>query len=211
MPDVSSLWLFVVAALVLAVTPGPAVLYIVTRSVSQGRLAGVVSCLGVAVGGMGHVLAAAAGLSAVLATSAVVFNLVKYAGAAYLVWLGVQKLTRAPRADATGATEPHSLLRIFREGVVVKVLNPKTALFFLAFLPQFVAPGRGSVPLQCAALGGLFVLIALCTDTSWSLAASGAGTWLRRHPGFVATERYIAGSTYITLGFAAAVSGHARK
>ena len=113
--------------------------------------------------------------------------------------------------DAAGATEPHSLLRIFREGVVVNVLNPKTALFFLAFLPQFVAPARGDVPLQCAALGGLFVLIALCTDTSWSLAAAGAGSWLRRHPGFVATQRYIAGGTYITLGLAAAVSGHGRK
>src|SRR5262245_57466906 len=139
MPDPSSLWLFAAAALVLAVTPGPAVLYIVTRSVSQGRLAGVVSCLGVAVGGMVHVLAAAAGLSVVLATSALAFNIVKYAGAAYLVWLGIQKLTRAPRPDAEASAEPHSLLRVFREGVVVNVLNPKTALFFLAFLPQFVA------------------------------------------------------------------------
>jgi threonine/homoserine/homoserine lactone efflux protein len=211
MPDVTSLWLFVAAALVLAVTPGPAVLYIVTRSVSQGRLAGVVSCLGVAVGGMVHVVGAAVGLSAVLATSALAFNLVKYAGAAYLVWLGIQKLRRARQPDADGTAAPHPLLRIFREGVVVNVLNPKTALFFLAFLPQFVAPSKGSVPLQCAALGGLFVLIALCTDASWSLAASGAGSWLRRHPGFVATERYIAGGTYITLGLAAAVTGHARK
>jgi threonine/homoserine/homoserine lactone efflux protein len=207
----SSLWLFVVAAVVLAVTPGPAVLYIVTRSVSQGRLAGVVSCLGVAVGGMVHVLAAAVGVSAVLATSALAFNLVKYAGAAYLVWLGVRRLTRAPAADAAGGSEPRSLLRLFREGVVVNVLNPKTALFFLAFLPQFVAPSKGNVPLQCAALGGLFVLIALCTDTTWSLAASGAGSWLRRHPRFLTTERYVAGGTYITLGLAAAVSGNGRK
>ena len=124
MPDVSSLWLFVVAALVLAVTPGPAVLYIVARSVSQGRLAGVVSCLGVAVGGMVHVLAAAAGLSAVLATSAVAFDLVKYAGAAYLVWLGVQKLARAPRADAAGATQPHSLLRLQRSAGATSSCTP---------------------------------------------------------------------------------------
>jgi threonine/homoserine/homoserine lactone efflux protein len=211
MSDVSSLWLFAAAALALAVIPGPAVLYIVTRSVSQGRLAGVVSCLGVAVGGMVHVLAAAAGLSAVLATSALAFNIVKYAGAAYLLWLGIQRLTRSPRADAEAAAEAHSLQRIFRDGIVVNVLNPKTALFFLAFLPQFVVPAKGHVPLQCAALGGLFVVIAMCTDATWSLAASGAGSWLKRHPGFVAAERYIAGGTYITLGLAAAVSGHGRK
>lgn len=211
MPDVTGLWLFALAAAILTITPGPAVLYIVTRSISQGRVAGFVSCLGVAVGGMLHVLAAAVGLSAVLATSALAFNVVKYAGAAYLVWLGVQKLRRAPQAEATEATAHHSLVRIFRDGIVVNVLNPKTALFFLAFLPQFVTPSNGNVPLQCAVLGSVFVLIALCTDTSWSLVASGARSWLRRHPGFVAAERYIAGGTYITLGLAAAVSGHGRK
>ena len=211
MPEATGLWLFALAAAILTITPGPAVLYIVTRSISQGRLAGFVSCLGVAVGGMVHVLAAAVGLSAVLATSALAFNVVKYAGAAYLVWLGIQKLRRTAQAEATETPANHSLVRIFRDGIVVNVLNPKTALFFLAFLPQFVTPAKGNVPLQCAFLGSVFVLIALCTDTSWSLAASGARSWLRRHPRFVASERYIAGSTYITLGLAAAVSGHGRK
>src|SRR5262245_23822406 len=135
MLDAGSLWLYVLAALALAVTPGPAVLYVVTRSISQGRAAGVVSCLGVALGGMVHVLAAGLGLSAVLATSALAFNAVKYAGAAYLVWLGVRKLTQAPAALTIDAAATHSLLRVFREGLVVNVLNPKTALFFLAFLP----------------------------------------------------------------------------
>jgi threonine/homoserine/homoserine lactone efflux protein len=211
MPEVNGLWLFVGAAVALAVTPGPAVLYIVTRSISQGRAAGVVSCLGVALGGIVHVVAAALGLSAVLATSAFAFSVVKYAGAAYLVWLGVRKLTQPPQAAAAANAERRSLIRVFQDGVVVNVLNPKTALFFLAFLPQFVTPSRGDVPLQCAFLGGLFVLIALCTDTSWSLAASGAGMWLRSHPRFISSERLVTGSVYLTLGVAAAVSGNGRK
>ena len=207
MIDVGHLGLFAGAALVLAVTPGPAVLYIVTRSLSQGRAAGVVSCLGVALGGVFHVLAAALGLSAVLATSALAFGLVKYAGAAYLIWLGVRKLTSPAASFAPHADTNVSLAAAFREGVVVNVLNPKTALFFLAFLPQFVSPERGNVPLQCALLGGLFLLIALCTDTTWSLAASGARSWLTGHPRFVSAERYVTGGAYLTLGVAAAIAG----
>jgi threonine/homoserine/homoserine lactone efflux protein len=207
MIDAGHLGLFAAAALALAITPGPAVLYIVTRSLSQGRAAGVVSCLGVALGGLFHVLAATLGLSAVLATSAVAFGVVKYAGSAYLIWLGVRKLMTPATPFADQVDDDGSLLRTFREGVVVNVLNPKTALFFLAFLPQFVVPARGSVPLQCALLGGLFILIALCTDTAWSLAASGARSWLRGHPRFVATERYVTGGVYLTLGVAAAATG----
>jgi threonine/homoserine/homoserine lactone efflux protein len=207
MIDAGHLGLFAAAALALAITPGPAVLYIVTRSLSQGRAAGVVSCLGVALGGLFHVLAATLGLSAVLATSAMAFGVVKYAGAAYLVWLGIRKLRSPAVAFAGPAADDPSLVRAFREGVVVNVLNPKTALFFLAFLPQFVVPSRGSVPLQCALLGCVFILIALCTDAAWSLAASGARSWLRGHPRFVATERYVTGGVYLTLGLAAAATG----
>jgi threonine/homoserine/homoserine lactone efflux protein len=211
MIDAGHLGLFAAAALALAITPGPAVLYIVTRSISQGRAAGVVSCLGVALGGLFHVLAATLGLSAVLATSALAFGVVKYAGAAYLIWLGVKKL-RSKAAPLDEQVEDEvSLPRAFREGVVVNVLNPKTALFFLAFLPQFVVPSRGNVPLQCAILGGVFILIALCTDTAWSLAASSARSWLRGHPRFVATERYVTGGVYLTLGLAAAATGSGRK
>lgn len=206
-----NLQLFVFAALVLAVTPGPAVLYIVTRSITQGRTAGAVSCLGIATGGLVHVLAAALGLSAALAASALAFNIVKYAGAAYLVWLGVRTLATRTAPAAVERAEPRSLARVFQDGVVVNVLNPKTALFFLAFLPQFVSPARGDVPLQVASLGGLFILIAFCTDTSWSLAASGAGSWLRGHPRFVSSQRYVAGSVYLTMGLTAALSGSSRK
>ncbi len=211
MLDLGHLGLFVLASIGLAITPGPAVLYIVTRSVSQGRAAGFVSCLGVAVGGMLHVAAAGLGLSAVLATSALAFSVVKYAGAAYLLWVGIRKLTQPPPAPAAEIDAPRSLSRVFRDGVVVNVLNPKTALFFLAFLPQFVVPGRGDAPLQFALLGGLFVAIAFCTDTSWSLAAGSASGWLRRNPKFASSERYVAGSVYVGLGLAAAMSGNGRK
>src|SRR5262245_39486999 len=169
MPDSTNLQLFAIASLVLAITPGPAVLYIVTRSMTQGRMAGVVSCLGVSVGGLVHVLAAALGVSAALAASVVAFNVVKYAGAAYLVWLGIRTLTQPSAVATLQRSDPQPLARIFQDGVIVNVLNPKTALFFLAFLPQFVTPSRGDVPVQCAMLGGLFVLIAFCTDTGWSL------------------------------------------
>jgi threonine/homoserine/homoserine lactone efflux protein len=209
--DSSGFRLFVVAALILAVTPGPAVLYIVTRSVSQGRSAGIVSCLGVACGGLVHVAAAAFGLSAILAASATAFSVVKYAGAAYLVWLGVRKFARSSDMKDVDAVAPHSLARVFRDGVLVNVLNPKTALFFLAFLPQFVVPARGAVSGQFLLLGMAFIAIAFCTDTSWCLLASTARTWLSRHPKAVASERYVAGCVYVGLGLAAAVSGSGRK
>jgi threonine/homoserine/homoserine lactone efflux protein len=189
------------------VAPGPAVLYIVTRSISQGRAAGVVSCLGVALGAVVHVVAAAFGVSAILAASAVAFSVVKYAGAAYLVWLGCRKLMRPSDLERPGALPPQPLRRVFLEGAVVNVLNPKTALFFLAFLPQFVSPARGNVSLQCLFLGTLFVAIALCTDAAWALLASSAGAWLRGHPRFVARERYVSGSVYLGLGVATALAG----
>jgi threonine/homoserine/homoserine lactone efflux protein len=211
MPHPSSVVLFAVAALLLALTPGPAVLYIVARSVSLGRAAGVVSCLGIALGGIFHVLATALGLAALLATSALAFDLVRYAGAAYLVWLGSQKLRRAAGATAPETSQRRALGRVFRDGVMVNVLNPKTALFFLAFLPQFVAPSRGNPRLQLAFLGVLFVLIALGSDLGWALVASGAGEWLRQHPRFVSSERYVGGTVYIALGLAAAVSGRGRN
>jgi threonine/homoserine/homoserine lactone efflux protein len=211
MPDVRNLQLFVIAAIALAITPGPAVLYIVTRSITQGRAAGVVSCLGVSSGGMVHVVAAALGVSAALATSVLAFNVVKYAGAAYLLWLGVRAFMKEPEATHVERSEPRSLGRIFRDGVVVNILNPKTALFFLAFIPQFVTPASGDVALQCAFLGGLFVFIAFCTDVIWALVASGAGAWLRGQPQFVASQRYVAGSVYLTLGVTAAFSGPSRK
>lgn len=202
---------FITAAFLLAITPGPAVIYIVTRSVTQGRAAGIASCMGVAVGGLVHVVAAAIGVSAVLATSALAFSAVKLAGAAYLVSLGIQKLLQSSDQSAVLNPAPASLARVFQDGIMVSVLNPKTALFFLAFLPQFVTPARGHIPLQLAALGSVYVVIAACTDTSWAFVASRARVWLKRHPRTLGSARYVSGGVYLTLGLATAASGHGRK
>ena len=210
MPDGGSLAVFLVAAFVLAATPGPAVLYIVTRSAGQGRLAGLVSCLGIATGGAVHVAGAALGLSAILASSALAFSAIKYAGAAYLLWLGFRKLTGRPDAD-TRAPRRDALGRVFWEGAVVNVLNPKTALFLLAFLPQFADPSAGSVPVQLALLGTLFLVVALSTDAAWGLLAGGAAAWLHSRPRLVRSERYVTGGVYVGLGLAAAFSGQGRR
>ncbi len=212
LPDPAGLGIFLLTALVLLLTPGPAVLYIVTRSIDQGRRAGLVSMLGVHAGTLVHIAAAAAGLSALLAASATAFSTVKYLGAAYLVYLGVRRmLDRAPAAGA-GPGRTHRLRRAFLDGVVVNVLNPKTALFFLAFLPQFVDVSRGHVGTQVLVLGGLFVALGLVTDGGYALTAGSAARWLRGHPRFLARERWVSGGMYIGLGVVAALaSGHQQR
>ncbi|HXJ80715.1 MAG TPA: LysE family translocator [Candidatus Methylomirabilis sp.] len=211
MPDLASLAVFFVAALVLLLTPGPAVLYIVTRSIDQGRRAGLVSMLGVHTGTLVHIGAAAAGVSAILAASATAFGVVKYLGAGYLVYLGVRRLRhRSPVLTAT-TPEHRRLRRAFLDGIVVNVLNPKTALFFLAFLPQFVDVSRGHVGLQTLTLGVIFVLLGLVTDGGYAVTAGTAAQWLRGHPRFVASEPWISGSMYIGLGVVAALSSNHRK
>ena len=171
MPDLSTLLVFGAAALALIVVPGPAVLYIVAQSLDRGRLAGFVSALGVAVGGLVHVTAAAIGLSSLLVSSATAFAVVKFAGAAYLVGLGLHTLFVRRHEPATTVVHERRLRRRFWQGVVVNVLNPKTALFFFAFLPQFVDPDRGSAALQLGVLGLVFVALAVVSDSLWALAA----------------------------------------
>ena len=210
MPDASTLALFSLAALALIVVPGPAVLYIVARSVDQGRRAGVVSALGIAVGGLVHVVAATVGLSALVVSSARAFEIVKYAGAAYLVLLGLRRLLTREEPAGDGRDRA-PLRRIFGQGVVVNVLNPKTALFFLAFLPQFVDPDAGSVALQTATLGAIFVVLALASDSLYGLAAGTLGGALRRSTGFLRVQRWVSGSVFVGLGLATAVSGSKAK
>ena len=211
LPDLASVGLFVAAALILLVTPGPAVLYIVARSIHQGRRAGLVSMLGVHAGTLVHIAAAAAGLSALLAASAVAFSVVKYLGAAYLVFLGVRRLLDRTAGVTTGAHLERRLRRAFLDGVVVNILNPKTGLFFLAFLPQFVDASRGSVGPQILGLGLLFVMLGVVTDGLYAVGAGTAAHWLRGNPRFVRSERWVSGSMYIGLGVAAALSSSHRK
>jgi threonine/homoserine/homoserine lactone efflux protein len=212
MPAPTDVLLFCGAALVLLVIPGPSVVFIVTRSVEHGRRAGLVSVVGVHAGSVVHVLAAALGLSALVLSSALAFAAVKYAGAAYLVFLGVRRW-RSGGSFAPGApTDAAHLPRLFYEGFVVNVLNPKTALFFLAFLPQFVDPGRGPVPLQVLTFGLLFIALGICSDGTYALAGSAVRGWLRRRKGAGRIEPLVSGSIYVGLGVTAAVSGsHARS
>jgi threonine/homoserine/homoserine lactone efflux protein len=210
MPDASTFALFVAAALALLLVPGPAVLYVVTRSVDQGRPAGLASVLGVGIGSLVHIAFAAVGLSALLASSAAAFSAVKWLGAAYLIWLGLQRLLTQDEEDDLAVVESERLSRVFLQGVVVNVLNPKTALFFLAFLPQFVDPARGAAWTQIVVLGATFVAVGLCTDSSYALLGGTAGDWLRRKSqgaGFRWMRRYVPGGVYIALGAATAVSG----
>lgn len=200
MPETSALLVFAAASLALAVVPGPAVLYIVARSVDQGRLAGLVSALGITAGGLVHVVAATIGLSSLLASSATAFTIVKYAGAAYLIFLGIRRLMTREQLEDEIARAPRSRRRLFVDGLVVNVLNPKTALFFLAFLPQFVDPHEGIATLQILALGLLFAAIALCSDCVWALAAGTVGSWLRRSRWYLGVKRWVTGTVFVGLG-----------
>ncbi len=211
-PGAANLGLFIGAALVLLLIPGPAVLYIVGRSVEQGRLAGLVSDLGIHTGTLVHVVAAALGLSAVLASSALAFSVVKYAGAAYLIWLGLKKIFgRIEAPDVNVTLQGRGYARLYREGFIVNLLNPKTALFFLAFLPQFVEVSRGHLAMQIAFLGLLFTLLGFITDGCYALAAGTAGNWLKRSRGYLKFERYVSGVLFIGLGLTAAFAGNQKK
>jgi threonine/homoserine/homoserine lactone efflux protein len=205
-PDPSTLLVFAAAALALIVVPGPAVLYIVAQSIDRGRLAGVVSALGVAVGGLVHVTAAAVGLSSLLVSSATAFNVVKYAGAGYLIGLGLWTILRRPEEPSVELPRERKLSRPFWQGVVVNVFNPKTALFFFAFLPQFVDPDKGSAALQIGVLGLVFVTLAVLSDCGWALAAGTASDRLRGSRRFLAVQRYVSGSVFVGLGALTAVA-----
>lgn len=201
-PDATSLWLFGLAALALLVIPGPAVLYIVVQSAEQGRRIGLASVAGVHLGTLVHVAAASAGLSALIVASSLAFSVVKYAGAAYLVYLGIRKLLERD-VDTPVERRRYPLRRAFARGAVVNALNPKTALFFLAFLPQFVAPDRGGVWSQALVLGFVFVGLGLVTDSLYALAAGTVGGLLRRRRNAV---RYGSGMVFIALGATAALA-----
>jgi threonine/homoserine/homoserine lactone efflux protein len=208
MPAASTLLLFAVASLALLAIPGPAVFYVVTRSLTQGRTAGLVSVLGVETGTFAYALAAAAGLTGLIAASETGFTIVRFAGAAYLVYLGVRRLLERDHGEAAA---PSARSRLFLRGLLVQLLNPKIAVFFLAFLPQFVDPDRGSVVAQSLLLGTLFTVLAILSDGAYVLLAGAVGRRLRRGRGARRLAR-LSGGVYIGLGVTAALSGsgHAR-
>src|SRR5882762_1387843 len=209
-PSHSSLLLFVSAALVLLAIPGPAVLYVTSRSIGLGRGAGLVSALGIGVGTLVHVAAAAVGLSALLMSSSA-FSAVKYLGAAYLVYLGVQKLRREEFLDLSKEAARVKLSRVFGQGIIVNILNPKTALFFFAFLPQFVDASRGNVALQILFLGTLFAGMGVMSDSLWAFFAGTVARHLNRNTRWLRTQRYVSGGMLISLGVATAFTGSGGK
>jgi threonine/homoserine/homoserine lactone efflux protein len=211
MPAPTTFALFAAATIVLLVVPGPAVLYIVTRSVAQGRGAGLVSVLGVHSGSLVHVAFAAVGVSALLYASATAFTVVRYAGAAYLVFLGLRKLLGRPADRELVEAPAVPRLRLYAQGVVVNVLNPKTAIFFLAFLPQFVNPARGPVALQIVVLGACFIGLGIVSDGSYALLASALAGRLRRTPRARRALDRSSGVMLLGLGAYAAFAGSGKQ
>jgi threonine/homoserine/homoserine lactone efflux protein len=211
-PDASTFLLFTAAGIAFLAIPGPSVFYIVTRSLVQGRRAGVTSMLGVQAGGLVHVVAAAFGVSALIASSAEAFTVVKYAGAAYLVVLGARKLLARDDEEVDyEPSGPASTAHLFWHGVVVNVLNPKTALFFLAFLPQFVDPAAGPVWPQMLVLGALLVVLGVLSDGTYALLAAGAGRRLRSAARTRRMLERVSGGVFVGLGVVAALAGEPRR
>jgi threonine/homoserine/homoserine lactone efflux protein len=207
MIEFSKLYFFLGASLALLLVPGPAVLYITARSANQGRLAGLVSVLAIETANFLQAVAATLGLSAILLSSALAFDVVKYLGAAYLIYLGIRKLSAREAETGEQAIHQESLKRIYWQGFAINLLNPKTALFYFAFLPQFVDPARGNVTAQTLLLGALFVGMACITDSLYALLASSLADRLRGNHHFQKGQRYFAGLVYVGLGITTAFTG----
>lgn len=211
MIDTTTLLLFCMASFALIAVPGPNMIYITTRSTIQGRKAGLVSVLGVETGTLVHVAAASLGLSALLVSSVLAFNIVKYLGAAYLIYLGLRIWLSKAGAEEVANIQPASAARVYFQGLLTNVLNPKVALFFLAFLPQFMDPSRGNVAGQMLLLGVVFTVIAFGVDLLVALLASSAGHWLRGRNKALRAQKWIVGSVYITLGLSTALASADKK
>ena len=205
--DITTIGLFALASVLLAITPGPDMIYIATRSIAQGRNAGVVSALGVHTGVLIHTVAVALGLSALIAASAMAFGIVKYAGAAYLIYIGIQTFLSNPENFQVKSTVHAKLRQVYFQGLLVNLLNPKVILFFLAFLPQFVDPAKGNVGLQLLLLGILLVVVTLPIDISVGLAGGQLGIWFRAKQRIQQATKWVTGSIYIALGITTAMTG----
>jgi threonine/homoserine/homoserine lactone efflux protein len=209
-PSPSTLPVFIAASLVLLVIPGPAVLFIVARSGAQGRRAGLVSVLGVHTASIVHVLAAVAGVSAVVVASSLAFTAVKVVGGCYLIYLGLKSLRNARTASTTSAPKVRATKQLFGEGFLVSLLNPKVALFFLAFLPQFVERGNGPIWSQTLLLGLLYIALGLCSDSMYALLGARLGSGFSGHAARVRATRYAEGGILIGLGVLSLAIPHRR-
>jgi threonine/homoserine/homoserine lactone efflux protein len=209
MPDVGHLAAFAIAAVTIALIPGPGMLYVLARSLGGGRSAGMRSSLGTGIGGLVHVVAAAVGLSALIATSATAFTVVKYLGAAYLVWLGCRALFASHGEPPTDRVTDAS--GALRQGILTEALNPKTALFFLTFLPQFCQPENGPVALQIVVLGTVSVALNTLADIVIAHGAGSISEWLRTRPKAWRRQQMATGGILVGLGVYAAAAGHRAK
>jgi threonine/homoserine/homoserine lactone efflux protein len=203
MPAFDSIVAFAIASLALLVIPGPAVLYVINRSIADGRSTALAAVAGLEIGNFVHVVAATLGLSAVIAASATAFSVVKWIGAGYLIYIGIRTLARKP---ASFSQEQKSLSRrkSFTQGIIVNTFNPKVALFFLSFLPQFIDTEKGSAAVQSLILGSIFVLLGMCSDGLYAILASALRGPLLRGKSLPFVQRYVAGSVFVLLGVIAA-------
>jgi threonine/homoserine/homoserine lactone efflux protein len=208
MPDIG---LFLIASALLTIAPGPDIVYVLTRGVSQGPKAGFAAALGFATGCIFHTVLAAVGIAALIRSSDVAFNLVRYAGAAYLVWIGIQALRHRSSFSIEGASDARALTTIYRQSVIGNILNPKVTLFFLAFLPQFVNARAGSVGLQMALLGAIFMVQTVVIFGAVALFSGWLGSWIRRKPAIGSRLNLFAGITFIALGIRVALPDFAPK
>ncbi|WP_306030459.1 LysE family translocator [Stappia sp. MMSF_3263] len=200
MIDATTLAAYVAIVLGFVFIPGPATLLTVARATSSGPRVGIATGAGIAAGDLVHTVMAVVGLSAIIATSAMLFSIIKYLGAAYLIYLGIRALFERPATDPAAGMRTIGVGTAFRQAILAEVLNPKTALFFLAFLPQFVKPGNGSAALQLLVLGVLFVLIGLFSTVVFALAAGRLGNFLRRNPTILKWQGKVVGGIYCALG-----------
>jgi threonine/homoserine/homoserine lactone efflux protein len=208
MPEIG---LFVAASALLAIAPGPDVIYVLTRAISQGRRAGLAAALGFASGCIFHTLLAAVGVAALIRSSELAFDLVRYAGAAYLVWIGIQALRHRSAFSIEGASDAKALMTIYKQSVIGNMLNPKVTLFFLAFLPQFVNAEAGNVGLQMGILGAVFMLVTIVVFGAVAIFAAMIGDWVRRKPAIGERLNVFAGITFIALGIRVALPDLASK
>jgi threonine/homoserine/homoserine lactone efflux protein len=203
MPTLDSIVAFAIASLALLVIPGPAVLYVINRSIADGRSTALAAVAGLEIGNFMHVVAATLGLSAVIAASATAFGVVKWIGAGYLIYTGIRTLSRKPAAF-NEEQKTLSRRKSFTQGIVVNTFNPKVALFFLSFLPQFIDTEKGSAAVQSLILGSIFVLLGMCSDGLYAILASALRGPLLRGKSLPFVQRYVAGSVFVLLGVIAA-------